>query len=75
MSIIEKIPLKPSKRPKYVDGYDWEEGLLNEEKEQLYNAVPKLWPVGKMAPKELYFLKEIDCGMLQPKELEYPIYF
>ncbi len=30
--------------------------------------VPKLWPVGKMALKELYFLKEIDCGILQPKE-------
>jgi hypothetical protein len=34
MSTIKKIPLKPSKRPKYVDdGYDWEEGLLNEEEE------------------------------------------
>jgi hypothetical protein len=77
MNIIEKIPLKPSKRPKYVDdGYDWEEGLSNEEKEQLYNAVPKLWPIGEMAPKELYFLKEIDCGILQPKEEpKYPIYF
>jgi hypothetical protein len=32
MSTIKKIPLKPSKRPKYVDdGYDWEEGLSNEE--------------------------------------------
>jgi hypothetical protein len=29
-----------------------------------------------MAPKELYFLKENDFGMFQPKEeLEYPIYF
>jgi hypothetical protein len=34
MSVIKKIPLKPSKRPKYVnDGYDWEEGLSNEEEE------------------------------------------
>jgi len=66
------IPLKP-----YVDdGYDWEEGLLNEEKEQLYNVVPKLWPIREMAPKELYFLKEIDCGMLQPKaKPKYLIYF
>jgi len=32
MSTIKKILLKPSKRPKYVDdGYDWEEGLSNEE--------------------------------------------
>jgi hypothetical protein len=34
MSTIKKIPLKPSKRLKYVDdGYDWEEGLSNEEEE------------------------------------------
>ncbi len=69
MSIIKKIPLKLLKRPKYVnDGYDWEEGLSNEEEEQLYNVMPKLWHVGEVAPKELYFLKEIDYGMLQPKE-------
>ncbi len=38
--------------------------------------MPKLWPIGEMAPKELYFLKEIDCGMFQSKEKpEYPIYF
>jgi hypothetical protein len=41
---------------------------LDEEEEQLHNAVPKLWPVGEVPPKELYFLKEIDYGMLQPKE-------
>jgi hypothetical protein len=69
VNTILKNPLKLSKRLKYVDdGYDWEEGLLNEEEEQLYNAVPKLWHVGEVAPKELYFLKEIDYGMLQPKE-------
>jgi hypothetical protein len=43
MSTIKKIVLKPSKRPKYVDdGYDWEEGLSDEEKDQLYNVVPEL---------------------------------
>jgi hypothetical protein len=32
VSTIKNIPLKPSKRPKYVDdGYDWEEGLSREE--------------------------------------------
>jgi hypothetical protein len=32
MSIILKIALKSLERPKYVDdGYDWEEGLLDEE--------------------------------------------
>jgi hypothetical protein len=34
VSTIEKIPLRPLERPKYVkDGYDWEEGLLEEENE------------------------------------------
>jgi hypothetical protein len=32
VSIIKKIALKPLERQKYVDdGYDWEEGLSNEE--------------------------------------------
>jgi hypothetical protein len=49
---------------------------LNEKEEQLYNVVPKLWHVGEMALEELYFLKEIDCGMLQLEEKpEYPVYF
>ncbi len=77
MSIIFEIPLKPLERPKYVnDGYDWEEGLSYEEEEHLYNAVPKLWFVGKVAPKELYSLKEIECGIFQPKEKpKYLVYF
>jgi hypothetical protein len=38
VSTILKNPLRPSERSKYVkDGYDWEEGLLKEEEEQLYN--------------------------------------
>jgi hypothetical protein len=41
VSKIKKITIKPSKRPKYVDDvYGWEEGLSNEEEEQLYNIVP-----------------------------------
>jgi hypothetical protein len=50
---------------------------LSKRKEgQLYNAVPKLWPIGEVALEELYFLKEIDCGMLQPKDkIDYPVYF
>ncbi len=77
VSTIKKIPLKPLEKPKYVnDGYDWEEGLLNEKEEQLYNAVLELWLIGEVTPKELYFLKEIDCGMLQPlKKPKYPVYF
>jgi len=38
--------------------------------------VPKLWPIGEVALKELYFLKKIDYGMLQLKEKpKYPVYF
>ncbi len=67
MSTIKKFFLKPLERPKYVDnGYDWEEGLSDEEEQQLYNAIHELWHVGEVAPKESYFLKEIDYGMLQP---------
>jgi hypothetical protein len=50
--------------------------LLEQEEEQLYNVVPKLWPIGEVVLEELYFLKEIDCGMLQPKDrVDYPVYF
>ncbi len=50
--------------------------MSDEEEEQLYNAVPELWHVGEVPPEELYFLKENDYGMLQPKEKpKYPIYF
>jgi hypothetical protein len=42
--------------------------LSDEEEEQLYNAVLELWPIGEVAFEELYFLKEIEYGMLQPKE-------
>jgi len=50
--------------------------LSDEEEEQLHNAMPELWHVGKVAPEELYFLKKIDYGMFQPEEkIEYPVYF
>jgi hypothetical protein len=38
--------------------------------------MPKLWPIGEVAPEKLYFLKEIDCGMLHLEEkIEYLVYF
>jgi hypothetical protein len=50
--------------------------LSKRKEEQLYNAVPKLWHVGEVTLEELYFLKEIDCGMLQLKyKVVYPVYF
>jgi hypothetical protein len=52
MCTIKKIVWKPSKRPKYLDdGYDCEEGLLDEEKEQLHNAMLELWPIGEVPPE------------------------
>jgi hypothetical protein len=33
-------------------------------------------PIEEVMPKELYFLFEIDCGMLQPENKnKYPIFF
>jgi hypothetical protein len=34
----------------------------------LYNTTPELWPIGEVALEKIYFLKEIEYGMLQPKE-------
>ncbi len=49
---------------------------MKEDEDQLYNIVHELWHVGELALGELYCLKEINCGMFQPKEKpEYPIYF
>jgi hypothetical protein len=50
MNTIKKFALKPLEIPKYVDdGYDWEEGLSDEEEEQLHNVMPELWHVGEVA--------------------------
>jgi hypothetical protein len=53
MNIIKIFFKKPLKRPKYIDdGYDWEEGFLDEKEEQLYNGVLELWPIGKVTLEE-----------------------
>jgi hypothetical protein len=50
--------------------------IVKTRREQLYNALPELWHVGEVAIEELYFLKEIDYGMLQPKDrVDYLVYF
>jgi hypothetical protein len=50
--------------------------LSNKEEEQLCYAVLELWPLGKVALEELYFLKKIDYGMLQLEEKpKYLVYF
>jgi hypothetical protein len=56
--------------------FDWEEGFFEQEEEELYKTIIKLWRIGDVAPKELYFLPKIDCGMLQPEEKNaYPVIF
>jgi hypothetical protein len=44
--------------------FDWEEGFFKQEKEDLYRIVPELCPIREVVPKEVYFLHEIDCGMM-----------
>jgi hypothetical protein len=48
--------------------FNWEEGLSEQEEDQLYKAVLELGPRGKVVPKELHFLPKIDCGMIPTKE-------
>ncbi len=56
--------------------FDWEDGLFEQEEEELYIKFLELWPIGEILPKELYYLPKINCGMLQPEEKnEYPVSF
>jgi len=45
--------------------------LLEQEEDQFYNATPELWLAGEILLEELYFLKEINYGMLQPRDKHY----
>jgi hypothetical protein len=52
-------------RPKHLDdGYDWDEGLTNQNENRLYEVVPKLWPMGKVGPNKHSFLLDVFFGML-----------
>jgi hypothetical protein len=42
--------------------------MIRTRKKKLYNVLLKLWLVDKVTPKKLDLKKEIDCGMLQPKD-------
>jgi hypothetical protein len=44
--------------------FDWEEGLSEQNEEQLYKVILELWPIGEVVPEELHFLLKIDCGMI-----------
>ncbi len=52
VSTNKHVNVKSYLQPKNLDNeYDWEEQLLEQEKQILYNAVPKLWHVGEVALK------------------------
>jgi hypothetical protein len=56
----------PSQRPyNLYDIYDWEVGLMDGDEDRSYHAIPKLWPIGKVSPKELNILPEEYVGMAQ----------
>jgi hypothetical protein len=71
------VNIKSSQQPNNLDNeFNWEEELSKQKEEQLYKVVPELWPIRKVVPKELHFLLEIDCGMIQTKEkIDYPFHF
>ncbi len=65
LSTIKHVNIKSSQWPKNLDNeFDWEEGLFKQEKEEPYKVALQLCPIKEVMPKELYFLLEIDCGML-----------
>jgi hypothetical protein len=48
--------------------------LTDGNEERLYHALPKLWHVGEVSPKELKFLPKIYVGMAQlEKNINYPL--
>ncbi len=68
--------IKSSQEPKKLDNkIDWEEGLSKLKTKEPYKTILELCPIGEVALEELYFLFEIDCGMLQLEDKnEYPIF-
>ncbi len=57
--------IKSSQWPKNLyNEFDWEEGLSEQNEEQLYKVILELWPIGEVVPEELHFLLKIDCGMI-----------
>jgi hypothetical protein len=49
--------LNPTQQSKHLDdGYDREQGLTDHDEERLYEAIPKLWPMGKAVLIEFPFV-------------------
>lgn len=58
------------------DGYDWDERLIHQDEEQLYEAIMELWPTGEVAQDKLSFLSYVFYGVLHVnKDIEYPYHF
>jgi hypothetical protein len=52
------------------------EGFFEQEEEQLYEVVLKLWPIGEVVLEELHFLPKINCGMILTEEKnDHPLHF
>jgi hypothetical protein len=51
-----------------LDGESNWERLLYQVEEKLFNAMPKLWHVSEVAMKELSFLLDVYCGIMQLEE-------
>jgi hypothetical protein len=69
MTLNIRIMIHPFQRPCNLDDtFDWEEGLMNGDKEHLYHAILELWHVGEVSPEELKFLPEVYVRMAQPED-------
>jgi hypothetical protein len=56
--------------------FSFSEGFFEQEEEQLYKVVPKLWLIGEVVPKELHFLAKINYGMMQTEDKnDHPLHF
>ncbi len=66
LNTLKKTVIFPSRRPCNLDdNYYWENGLIDNDEEHLYQVVPKLWPIGEVSPNDLKFVLKILYGMLK----------
>jgi hypothetical protein len=71
LSTIEHVKLNPTQQPKHLDdGYDWEDGLTNQNEEKLYEVVPNVWPIGyvvNLLNYHFYLMCSMGCCNLKRK--------
>ncbi len=76
LNTLKKTFIFPSRRPcNFNYNHYWENGLIDNDEEHLYQVVPKLWPIGDVSPNDLKFVLKIFYAMLQPnKTLNYLVW-